>query len=170
MGVAALGGCEGATVAAPSSPSVMQPGSAVTSVVSSPVSTPSAADERVLAAARDWASRWCGWSWRDPHGVRESRAREVMTPDAGRALIGTDAEAWAREVVGTHETATCEPATVRLSAGPRTETRAHVAISAARTVRNDHGIATEMWREDRRVVLAYGPSGRWLVDVAVVGG
>ncbi|OLZ43584.1 hypothetical protein BS329_38675 [Amycolatopsis coloradensis] len=93
-----------------------------------------------------------------------------MTPDAGRALIGTDSDTWAREVVGTHETATCAPATVQLSTGPRTDTRAHVAISAARTVRNDSGLATETWRENRRVVLAYGPSGRWLVDVAVVGG
>ncbi|MEU3625710.1 hypothetical protein [Amycolatopsis coloradensis] len=166
-----LGGCQGPTVAMPSSSSrVMQPGSPVSPPVSSSAPTPSAGEGLVLAAAREWASRWCGWDWRDPHGARESRAREVMTPDAGRALIGTDSDTWAREVVGTHETATCAPATVQLSTGPRTDTRAHVAISAARTVRNDSGLATETWRENRRVVLAYGPSGRWLVDVAVVGG
>ncbi|WP_460443496.1 hypothetical protein [Amycolatopsis stemonae] len=131
-------------------------------------SPPSSATEHpAVAVARDWAARWCGWSWTDPFGAREARARELMTPEAGRALVPTPADAWQRDVVGAHESATCSTFSVWLTDGPRGDGRVYVAITAKRVVISDDGLVSSPFRDDRRMSLV---DGRWLVDVAVAGG
>ncbi|MEQ0560721.1 hypothetical protein ABJI51_16665 [Amycolatopsis sp. NEAU-NG30] len=150
---------------APSSAPPIQPASPVPDASGVPFAE--GVEHPAATAAREWARRWCGWSWRDPFGAREARARELMTAAAGRALVGTAADTWQRDVVGAHESATCSSPSVWLTDGPRGDTRVYVAITAQRTVVSDDGLVSSPFRDDRRMSLV---DGRWLVDVAVAGG
>ncbi|MEV6832098.1 hypothetical protein [Amycolatopsis sp. NPDC051102] len=130
-----------------------------------PPASPS--EHPAVSAAREWATRWCAWSWNDPFGAREARARELMTSEAGRALVPTAADTWQRDVVGAHESATCSTFSVWLTDGPRGDDHVYVAITAKRVVISDDGLVSSPFRDDRRMSLV---GGRWLVDAAVAGG
>lgn len=142
-----------------------------------PVTGPVTAAEQGSAGAvvTSWLARTCPSSWRDPFGTDLLRGKGLETAaawkvdDPARDTVG--AALWRSEAVAHQQTRRCGNLVVTVSPDqPLTAHGGFVLFSADRVVTSAAGQlppAVEHLSGARRVVAS---GGRWLVDIAVVGG
>ena len=126
------------------------------------------------AVITSWLARTCPSSWRDPFGTDLLRGKTLETAAAwkldepARDTVG--AALWRSDVVAHRQTRRCGNLVVTVSPDqPLTAHGGFVLFSADRVVTSAAGgpATVEHLSGARRVVAA---GGKWLVDIAVVGG
>lgn len=158
----------------PPTPATLDP---ATVPLLAPVTGPvTAADQgSARAVVTSWLARTCPSSWRDPFGTDLLRGRALETAaawkvdDPARDTVG--AALWRSEAVAHQQTRRCGNLVVTVSPDqPLTAHGGFVLFSADRVVTSAFGHlppAVEHISGARRVVAT---GGKWLVDIAVVGG
>jgi len=141
-------------------------------VVPPPVGDPSPQElSSPTTATTAWAARWCPFSFHDPLGASETRARAAMTPNGWASFDPhTDPAAtttWA-QTVATGSTGVCAAPQAAISPeAPHSPTAAYVAVSIRRIVTPATGAAQVETVRDMRLVLFR--DGHWMVDTSAEG-
>ena len=158
----------------PTAPATVDP---ATVPLAAPVTGPVTAAEQGTARAvvTSWLSRTCPSSWRDPFGTDLLRGKGLETAAGWKldnpALDTVGAALWRSEAVAHRQTRRCGNLVVTVSPDqPLTAHGGFVLFSADRVVTSAAGQlppTVEHLSGARRVVA---PGGKWLVDIAVVGG
>ena len=158
----------------PATPATVGPATVpLVALVTGPVTAAEQGSPRAVVTS--WLARTCPSSWRDPFGTDLLRGKGLETAAGWKldnpALDTVGAALWRSEAVAHRQTRRCGNLVVTVSPDqPLTAHGGFVLFSADRVVTSAAGQlppTVEHLSGARRVVA---PGGKWLVDIAVLGG
>lgn len=147
---------------------------ATVAVVDPPTGPPSDADLATAdGAMRAWLARWCPFTYTDPLGAAEDRARPAMTGSAWAAVDprGNDGarQSWQKTVTAQESGRCAAPTAIISPEAPRSDTAAIVIGSITRVVTGP-GRAPYAEPITQVRVVERGADGRWRVHLESTGG